>query len=367
MWHTRLQREERCGENVVLTLYSNAQDTTYAHRSALQQAGYAYSGEPFRVWTRLAFSPTAVSYSIDGLLSTGALQAHVRDGRVRVRSGLCTTQALRGVLPGLGYQFDVKLQEWHGPLVPSTVKTIQSCAAPAPPRVSPEETNRRAQKRKRTHATNALTSAETSLMRRIEDQVGAHDEWPSRLLLAFTSREFLRRPARFELTLFLLHNGCPPDLYAEWLLSRPMLRDASAREHVASLIGEHQAGTLAMYTAWTLPGRRCAPPRDLDPKDRKHPWDGVGEPMPDDPPAAWCMQPVAVPTGAQGSDISHQWAAAIAMLRSPAGSTNAMPGRAAGKRARVAGRINCDVRIVPYLDGPDVEDNGMYARAERLA
>lgn len=49
---------------------------------------------------------------------------------------------------------------------------------------------------------------------------------------------------RFQLTLFLLHNGVPPLLIAKWYVKRGMLHDLSARNSVADLIDKHGKGTL---------------------------------------------------------------------------------------------------------------------------
>ena len=153
---------------------------------------------------------------------------------------------------------------------------------------------------------NALPAYEKDLFDAIVENVGPLLEWPPRKM-ALLVCDHLLAPMRFELTLFLLGNQCPPNLYAEWLLKRGMLRDEKARYSVAELIKKHKANKLATQTTYHLPFRLTT---DLPPAKRRHTWDGVGDPWPDD---ASRMLPVEGPTAVMHEE-GWRWDQAYAVL-----------------------------------------------------
>ena len=130
----------------------------------------------------------------------------------------------------------------------------------------------------------------------IEEQMGHCMKWPYRFTEMMLSRH-LRFPERWQLTLFLLGNRCPPSLFAEWYVKRGMLHDKSARDQVIDIIKKHKSGELEQQGRSTWVMDAMAPPKPV--WDRKHPWDGVGEPAEDK------NQIIATPTFA--FDWEHQW------------------------------------------------------------
>ena len=85
----------------------------------------------------------------------------------------------------------------------------------------------------------------------ISEVAGSFLAWPEaqrKRVLA----DHLPYNARFQLTLFVLANGVPPLLYAEYLMARGSLRDFQARNHVAGLIEAHKKNQLGKYTAWNV-------------------------------------------------------------------------------------------------------------------
>lgn len=138
----------------------------------------------------------------------------------------------------------------------------------------------------------ALQRADARLFGSILANVGPIAQWPLQTLAQMLSAHLTYQP-RMSLTLFVLGNQCPADLYADWLISRGMLRDMPARLHVANLVKQHKAGQLARFTTYMLPFRVTAPPKPV--AERKHPWDGVGDPMPADAPSSAFIFPVETP------------------------------------------------------------------------
>ena len=138
----------------------------------------------------------------------------------------------------------------------------------------------------------AFKAAESRLFKGILEQVGPLAQWPLHTLSQMLSTHLTYQP-RINLTLFVLGNHCAPDLYAEWCMSRNMLKNKAAHLHVANLIKEHKAGQLARFNTYILPFRVSAPPKPLN--ERKHPWDGVGDPMPSDAPPSAFIFPVETP------------------------------------------------------------------------
>ena len=85
------------------------------------------------------------------------------------------------------------------------------------------------------------------------DHVGPLVCWPVHVAEAVVSTH-LTYQSRFQLTLFLLGNRVPPALFVSFFLKRHMLRDVSARRHVAGLLLAHKTGKLEAEgkTAWIV-------------------------------------------------------------------------------------------------------------------
>lgn len=85
------------------------------------------------------------------------------------------------------------------------------------------------------------------------DFVGPLNRWPVNIAEAVVSTH-LTFESRFQLTLFLLGNRVPPCVFTEWFLKRSMLKDASARRHVAGILLAHKTGKLEAdsKTTWVV-------------------------------------------------------------------------------------------------------------------
>ena len=110
-----------------------------------------------------------------------------------------------------------------------------------------------------------LPTYEKDLLREcIEEHMPKLVDWPEHMAQKLLCRR-LKFADRFQLTLFMLANHCPPVKYAEWLLKRGMLSDKAARFHVAGIIDAHKTGKLEQEgkTAYvmdaTLPDGEAAP------------------------------------------------------------------------------------------------------------
>jgi len=129
----------------------------------------------------------------------------------------------------------------------------------------------------------------------IEEQMGNVGTYPVHIQEMLLSKH-LSFGARFSLTLFILQNGLPPQLYAEWLIGRGMLRDEAARNHVASIIKDHQDGKLEETAKTAYKMHATAPNGDALPlADR--------------------VQTVLTPNFARMWQTSYFWGAAIATLQ----------------------------------------------------
>lgn len=130
---------------------------------------------------------------------------------------------------------------------------------------------------------------------RIEEHMGALYLWPAHMAEKLLSRH-LRFNDRFQLTLFMLANKCQPAVYAEWLLKRAMLKDKSARDHVASIITAHKTGKLEAEgrTAYVMDATLAngeVPPNELK------------------------LWPVYTPNFAEDWQHQHFWDEAVHMLK----------------------------------------------------
>ena len=141
----------------------------------------------------------------------------------------------------------------------------------------------------------ALSRIEGRLLLDIEEHVGSCMKWPSRFTEMMLSTH-LRFPDRWQLTLFLLGNRCPPTLIVAWYTDRDMLKDKQARDQVADIIRQHRDGTLEQHgrTTWMMDATEDKP-LIL----RTHPWDGVGMPAEDK------NRTICTPSFA--FDWEHQW------------------------------------------------------------
>ena len=157
----------------------------------------------------------------------------------------------------------------------------------------------------------ALSRVEGRALLDIEEQIGACMKWPHRFTEMMLSTH-LRFPERWQLTLFLLGNRCPPTLMAEWFITRGMLKDKAARDQVVDLIRKHRDGSLEQQgrTTWVMSA--VAPPTPV--WERKHRWDGVGDDLKDK------NQIIATPTFAFDWEHQWHWDEAIKMLQAPASS-----------------------------------------------
>lgn len=153
----------------------------------------------------------------------------------------------------------------------------------------------------------ALSRVEGSLLLDIEEQIGSCMKWPGRFTEMMLSTH-LRFPERWQLTLFLLGNRCPPSMMVDWYTQRTMLKDKAARDQVADLIRQHKDGTLEQQgrTTWMLEATVTKPPWQ-----RKHKWDGVGDPVQDK------NQVITTPSFAFDWQHEWHWTSAIQMLKMP--------------------------------------------------
>ena len=131
----------------------------------------------------------------------------------------------------------------------------------------------------------------------IEEHMGAFCTYPLHIQKMLITKH-LTFAERFSLTLFVLQNGLPPQLFVEWLIGRGMLHDWQARMDVASIISGHQTGKLentgktaySMY-ATTLDGVELA--------------------------SGARVQPVYTPNFARTWQHCHYWTSAISTLLDP--------------------------------------------------
>jgi len=183
-----------------------------------------------------------------------------------------------------------------------------------------------------------LQRGPAALFSSILENVGPLKQWPLHTLAQMLS-DHLTYQARINLVLFLLGNRCPPNMIAWWLITRNMLHDKAARLHVANLIKEHKQGKLTQFTTYMLPFRVTAPDKPL--AQRKHPWDGVGDPMPHDANPSAFVFPVETPLVKDG----WLWDNAYAMLLEVKTSTIAFS-------ASVP-----ELKIVPVQDPDELDDD----------
>lgn len=165
-----------------------------------------------------------------------------------------------------------------------------------------------AKRREQSARIEAMHRVEGRLLLDIEEQVGSCLTWPVRMTEALLSTH-LHFPERWQLSLFLLGNRCPPVLMADWYLKRGMLKDKAACEQVADLIKKHKTGELERQgrTTWIMDATVTKPVWD-----RKHPWDGVGD------PAENKNQVIETPHFASDWQHEHHWDTAVQLLKMPA-------------------------------------------------
>jgi hypothetical protein len=167
----------------------------------------------------------------------------------------------------------------------------------------------------------ALKRTDAVVFGSIVENVGPISQWPLHNVEQLLSSHLTYQP-RINLTLFMMGNQCPPDLFAEWIISRNMLKDMPARVHVASLIKEHKAGQLSRFNTYMLPFRVTAPAKPM--VDRKHFWDGVGDPMPKDAPPSAFVFTVETPGPIFMALEGWRWDKAYGMLMNDKVSALAM-------------------------------------------
>lgn len=154
----------------------------------------------------------------------------------------------------------------------------------------------------------SLSPAELEMIDAIQEQLGHVLTWPAHILKLML-QPHLRFNERCSLTFWLLANRLPPLMIAEWYVSRGMLRDKSARDHVASIVLAHRNGSLESTgkTAYVM----NATQNDKLRCDRRHDWDGIGNPAEDR------VQLIATPEFASHYQHSHFWDAAVSYLKQP--------------------------------------------------
>lgn len=211
----------------------------------------------------------------------------------------------------------------------------------------------------------ALTGADRAVFDVIVSQVGPLMDWPFWFIDLVTAPH-LKYQNRFCLTTFLLQNACMPQVIAEWMMQRKMLKDQSARDHVANMLAQFQKGQLKV-TAYKLP---CNVTVNTKPVcKRSHAWDGVGDPVV--PPATWnpatkryenkFYQAFKFPLWYDEAILSGEWALdfnkAINMLKLNDVKAKAAPLYQLGIGSKKGEYI---VKIVPwaedYLDPPPRPD-----------
>ena len=112
-------------------------------------------------------------------------------------------------------------------------------------------------------------------------------DWPVKMATALLSPS-VKHSDRIQLTLFVLQNRYPPDLFVRYLLARGSLSDRAARDDIKWFITEHMAGKLASkYSALMIGATQNKPIHE-----RKHKWDGVGDPVTDEHGR---LKPVSLP------------------------------------------------------------------------
>jgi len=102
-------------------------------------------------------------------------------------------------------------------------------------------------------AISGLKNNERNILARVENEIGPLLSWPhaeATLML----KDHIVMAERFRLTLFLLGNGLNPTTLAEWMITRRMLRDDSARNHICSMLDAHRTGKLEakQYTTYVM-------------------------------------------------------------------------------------------------------------------
>ena len=97
-----------------------------------------------------------------------------------------------------------------------------------------------------------------ALYKQIDDFMPHLTKWPSAMMQLFVlgtnDTGMLTFADRFKLTTFLLANWLSPTKIAQWYLTRGMLRDKSARDHVADIFASHISGKLEVQcvTAYVI-------------------------------------------------------------------------------------------------------------------
>ena len=208
----------------------------------------------------------------------------------------------------------------------------------------------------------ALNRQDTKLFSTILEHVGPLAQWPKHTLTQMMSTH-LTCQSRLQLTLFLLGNCCPPDLYAEWLISRNSLRDKSARMQIADLIKNHKAGQLSRYKAYHLPCRVTVPNAELTNEKKKEMFasgaflvpHGSGDPLPFGAKAYNYLFPVETPNHSFMAFEGWRWDKAYALLAQY--NPGSLPMSVSMPQ----------IKITPIRDPDEVEeDDGMYMDTEPL-
>lgn len=160
------------------------------------------------------------------------------------------------------------------------------------------------------HKIETMKPCDATLFKRIVDFIGPVKEWPLHTITDMLSTH-LTYGSRVGVTLFALGNTCPPDAYAQWLVQRKMLHDASARMHVANLIKDHKMGLLHKFTTYMLPFRVTI---NKPIAERRHKWDGVGDPVPMNAPSSAFLYNVELPNGGFMEKEGWRWDAGYKLL-----------------------------------------------------
>ena len=190
---------------------------------------------------------------------------------------------------------------------------------------------------------DSLTGEAAKLFATLVEHIGPLQQWPKQNLTAMLSTH-LMYDERKSLTFFVLGNHGPPNVYVQYLMARKMLHCKESMNHMASLIKDHMHGKLAKFTTYMLPFRVTAPDKPVT--ERKHKWDGVGDPMPRNSTGKCFVFPVVAPGPIVMQDEGWRWQQAYSML-----TKTELPIYFSSNDRQV--------KIVPYQE-PDIE-NGLYA------
>jgi len=151
------------------------------------------------------------------------------------------------------------------------------------------------------------------VLRKIKEAVGgALDEWPIWHLNALVADHY-KRNERWNLTLFLLCNTAMPTDIVYLYKIRGVLGDDDAVKDLAGIIRRHQFGELEKWEIEVMPFRITVDTPKTE-EEKKHKWDGVGDPVKPLKKGYFYKYPVTSPSFARTIEGCGPWVEAIKML-----------------------------------------------------